>query len=109
MKKRLCQKHWLRIEVMTMEGFEYKNFTSKYVISTRTNGKGNIVLQSMRVLHLLFQTGYHNVEREIKRRKKEVSSVNQISGSESTSETSTDYIYGDALVDDLITNILEAV
>ena len=63
----------------------------------------------MRILHILFRTGYRNVEREIKRRKKEVSSVDQISGSESTSEASTDYIYGDALVNELIANILEAV
>ena len=62
----------------------------------------------MRVLDLLFWNGYHNVEREIKRMMKEVSSVDQ-SGSESTSEASTDYIYGDALVNELIANILEAV
>ena len=94
---------------MTMEGFQYKIFTSKYVISTRTNDKGNIVLQSMRILHFLFWTCHHNVEREIKHRKKEVSSVDHISGSGSTRASSTYYIYGDAVVDELIANILEAV
>ena len=68
--------------LMTIEGFEYKNLSSKYVVSTRSNGKGNIVMQSMRVLHLLFKSGYHNAERKIKRQKKETSTANSSNNSE---------------------------
>ena len=74
--KRLHKNHCLEIGIMTMEGYEYKNFTSKYFVSNRSNGKGNIVMQSMRVLHLLFRSGYHNAERKIKRQKKETSNEN---------------------------------
>ena len=87
---------------MTMEGFEYNNFSSKYVVSTRSNGKGNIVMQSMRVLHLLFRSGYHNVECKKKRPKKETSNENQ-----NNTNSEDDIIYGDALVDGLIECILE--
>ena len=43
-----------------MEGFEYKNYTSKQVLNNRTNGKihTNIVLQSMQVLQLLYDCTY---------------------------------------------------
>ena len=35
------------IDIMTMEGFKYKNFSSKYDVPTRSNGKGNIAMKSM--------------------------------------------------------------
>ena len=54
-----------------MEGFEYKNYTSKQVLNNRTNGKirSNIVLQSMRVLQLSFNCSYFDPVAEMKRRK----------------------------------------
>ena len=53
-----------------MEGFEYKNYTSKQVLNNRTNGKihTNIVLQSMRVLQLLYGCAYFDPVAEKKRR-----------------------------------------
>ena len=104
MMRLIYRKHKLGISVMTMEGFEYKNFSSKYAVSTRSNGKGNIVMQSMRVLHLLFKSGYHNVDKEIKCRKKNGTQTNDQVGTDKT-----DVTYGDTLVDQLIENILEAV
>ena len=50
--RRLYSLHSLGMAVMTMEGFEHKNFTSKHAVQCRTNGKGNISKQSLRVLHL---------------------------------------------------------
>ena len=54
-----------------MEGFEYKNYTSKQVLNNKTNGKikSNIVLQSMRILQLLFNCAYFDPHAEMKRRK----------------------------------------
>ena len=104
MMRLIYRKHKLGIGVMTMDGFEYKNFSSKYVVSTRSNGKGNIVMQSMRVLHLLFKSGYHNVDKEIKRRKKNETETNDQVGTDEP-----DITCGDTLVDQLIENILEAV
>ena len=54
-----------------MEGFEYKNYTSKQVLNNRTNGKlrTNIVMQSLRILQLLFKCSYFNPEAEVKRRR----------------------------------------
>ena len=60
--------HGLEIAVMTMEGFEHKNFTSKHAVQKRTNGKGNIAMQSMKILHLFFKCGYHNIEQELEKR-----------------------------------------
>ena len=56
--------------IFSMEGFKYKNYTSKQVLNNRTNGKvsTNIVLQSMRVLQLLFGCAYVDPDAEIKRR-----------------------------------------
>ena len=67
------ERHKLGIGIFSMEGFEYKNYTSKQVLNNRTNGKvrTNICLQSMRVLQLLFDCEYHDLEVEVKRRKKE--------------------------------------
>ena len=68
--RKLYTLHGLGIAVMTMEGFEHKNFTSKHAVQCRTNGKGNILKQSLRVLHLFFKSGYHNVMKELQRRAK---------------------------------------
>lgn len=64
------QRHSLGVGIFSMEGFEYKNYTSKQVLNNRTNGKvsTNIVLQSMRVLQLLFGCAYVDPDAEIKRR-----------------------------------------
>ena len=68
--RKLYTLHGLGIAVMTMEGFEHKNFTSKHAVQCRTNGKGNILKQSLCVLHLFFKSGYHNVMKELQRRAK---------------------------------------
>ena len=44
------QRHGVGIGVYTLEGFEYKNYTSKWVVQTRTNGKDNITMQSLKTL-----------------------------------------------------------
>jgi hypothetical protein len=61
----------LGIGIFTMEGFEYKNYTSKQVLNSRTNGwhQKNITKQSLRVLQLTYKCGYHNTQHEIKRRR----------------------------------------
>ena len=65
------QRHKLGVGIFSMEGFEYKNYTSKQVLNNRTNGKikSNIVLQSMRILQLLFKCAYFDPHAEMKRRK----------------------------------------
>ena len=65
------KRHKLGVGIFSMEGFEYKNYTSKQVLNNRTNGKirSNIVLQSMRVLQLLFNCSYFDPVAEMKRRK----------------------------------------
>ena len=65
------KRHGVGIGVYTMEGFEYKNYTSKQVIRTRTNGKVNITMQSLKTLLLIFKNGYHNIEEEIGKRKEQ--------------------------------------
>ena len=65
------KRHKLGVGIFSMEGFEYKNYTSKQVLNNRTNGKikSNIVLQSMRILQLLFKCAYFDPHAEMKRRK----------------------------------------
>ena len=69
--KKMYALHKLGIAVMTMEGFKHKNFTSKHAIEHRTNGRGNVCKQSLKILHLFFKSGYHNVIRELKKRANE--------------------------------------
>ena len=78
---------------MTMEGFEHKNFTSKHAVQTRTNGRGNVLKQSMRVLHLFFKSGYHNVIQELEQRVK----------AESPSEIRLTTVNVEQLIDDYLT------
>ena len=61
----MYQAHVLGIGVMEMEGFGHKN-----TVHSITNGKGNVALQSLKVMHLFFQNGYHNVIREVKQQVK---------------------------------------
>ena len=65
------KRHKLGVEIFSMEGFEYKNYTSKQVLNNRMNGKirSNIVLQSMRVFQLLFNCPYFDPVAEMKQRK----------------------------------------
>ena len=64
------ERHGLGVGIFTMEGFEYKNFSSKQVVNNRTNGRAqlNITAQSLRVLQLQFDCDVHDVEKEKKRR-----------------------------------------
>ena len=71
MLKETYERHNLGLGIFSMEGFEYKNYTSKQVLNNRTNGKlrTNIVMQSLRILQLLFKCSYFNPEAEVKRRR----------------------------------------
>lgn len=91
--RKLYRLHRLGIACMTMEGFEHKNFTSKHAVQTRTNGRGNVLKQSMRVLHLFFKSGYHNVIRELEQRVK----------AESPSEIRLTTVNVEQLIDDYLT------
>ena len=71
MLRKVYNLHNLGIAVFTMEGFEYKNQTSKRMVKTRTNGKGNITKQSMKAMHLLFSGMHHNVNKELRKRNRE--------------------------------------
>ena len=67
MMRQVYDSHSLGIAVFTMEGFEFKNQTSKRVVRLRTNGKGNIPKQSMKAMHMLFLGMHHNVQDELKK------------------------------------------
>ena len=71
MLKQTYKRHNLGLGIFSMEGFEDKNYTSKQVLNNCTNGKlkTNIVIQSLRVLQLLFNCSYFNPEAELKRRR----------------------------------------
>ena len=64
------QRHRLGVAIFNMEPFEYKNFTSKRVVLHRTNRRGNICKQSLRLLQIYYRTSFHDVEAELKERKK---------------------------------------
>ena len=68
MMRQVYESHSLGIAVFTMEGFEFKNQSSKRVVRMRTNGQGNITKQSMKGLHMLFLGMHHNVQGEFKKR-----------------------------------------
>ena len=61
--------HMLGLGVFTMEGFEYKNYSSKHAIREHSNRKGNVCLQSLKYLTLQFINRKHEVTKEIKKRK----------------------------------------
>ena len=63
-------RHRLGVAVFSMESFEYKNYTSKNVVLNRTNRKGNICQQSLRVLQLYYKVSYHNISNEMQTRNK---------------------------------------
>ena len=96
MMRKMYRLHGLGIAVMTMEGFEHKNFTSKHAIQRRTNGKGNVTKQSMKILHLFFKSGYHNVMRELQKRLTEEN--NDKDDSQRTNDVSVDKIIDDYLL-----------
>ena len=62
------QRHKLGVAIFSMEGFEYKNYTSKHVIRNRNNGRGVQVKQSLKILQLLFIHTLHDVTKELKKR-----------------------------------------
>lgn len=62
-------RHKLGPGIFTMEGFEYKNYTSKQVMRTRTNGRGVQCTQSLKTLQMLFAHSHHDVEAELIKRK----------------------------------------
>ena len=66
--------HKLGVGVFTMEGFEYKNYSSKHAIREHSNRKGNVCMQSLKYLTLQFITKKAEVNTEIikrERRKKD--------------------------------------
>ena len=62
------RKHRLGVGVFSMEPYEYKNYTSKRVVLHRTNRKGNIPLQILKLLQLYYSTSHHDVIEESKTR-----------------------------------------
>ena len=61
------QRHRLGIAIFSMEGFEYKNYTSKYVMRNRNNGRGVQAKQSLKVLQLLYVHSCFDVQKEKKK------------------------------------------
>ena len=68
----LYERHKLGTRIFSMEGFEYKNHTSKHILDNRTNGKlkTNVFLQSICVMNLFYHYGYHEPSVEVKQRGK---------------------------------------
>ena len=62
------KRHKIGLDIFTMEGFEYKNYTSKQVMRSRTNGRGIQCMQSLRVMQLLFMHDKLVVEHDLKKR-----------------------------------------
>ena len=69
-------RHILGVAIFSMEAFKYKNFTSKRIVLHRTNRRGNICKQSLRVLQLYFKVSTHNVEAEMKERERKRAKIN---------------------------------
>ena len=63
------KKHRLGVAIFSMEGFEYKNYTSNFVMRNRNNGQGVQVKQSLKVLQLLYKNSTFDVEQEKKKHK----------------------------------------
>ena len=82
------ERHQVGVAIFSMEAFEYKNFTSKRVVLHRTNRKGNICMQSLRILQLYFKVSYHNVEEESKERERKKAKIqnNQNNNDESLTD-----------------------
>ena len=64
-------RHQLGPAIFTMEGFEYKNYTSKQVMRSRTNGRGVQCMQSLRVMQLLYITSLFCVQHELKKQERD--------------------------------------
>ena len=76
--KRTYEDHKLRVEVFTMEGFEYKNYSSKHAVCEHSNQKGNVCMQILKYMTLQFIFKKADVNKEIvkrNRRKKDRSKV----------------------------------
>ena len=67
--KRTYERHKMNVGIFTMEGFEYKNYSSKHAIREHSNRRGNVCMQSLKYLTLQFINRKHNVQEEIKKRK----------------------------------------
>ena len=60
-------RHRMGVAVFSMEGFEYKNYTSKHVMQSRNNGRGIQAKQSLRILQLIYVHGLFDVKKELKK------------------------------------------
>ena len=58
------ENHGVGPAIFTMEGFEYKNCTSKQVIRCWTNGQGIQCMQSLCVMQLLYINDHFSVSDE---------------------------------------------
>ena len=64
-------KYSLGLGVYTMEGFEAINYFTKRILRNHSNHKGNVCSQSMAKITLVYMTHVHDVNKELKKRKKE--------------------------------------
>jgi len=53
--QKLLDKYGVGLGACTMQGFEHKNKQSKRMFRNKSNGKGNICLQSIKALYQLFK------------------------------------------------------
>ena len=64
-------RHQIGPAIFTMEGFEYKNYTSKQVMRSRTNRRGVQCMQSLSFMQLLYITSLFCVQHELKKRERD--------------------------------------
>ena len=55
--------------VLTMEGFEYKNFQTKQALRNHSNSRLNVCKQSLRYNTVMFKVGKHDTKAELKKNK----------------------------------------
>ena len=67
--REIYDSHMLGVGVFTMEGFEYKNYSSKHAIREHSNRKGNVCVQSLKYPTLQFINRNYEVLKELKKRK----------------------------------------
>ena len=64
--KKTYGKHKMGVGIFTMEGFEYKHYSSKHVIHERSNSRGNFCMRSLKYLTLQYINQKYDVQEEIK-------------------------------------------
>ena len=64
------ENHGVGPAIFTMEGFEYKNYTSKQVMRCWTNGRGIQCMQSLRVMQLLYINDHFSVSDEFNKQQR---------------------------------------